>query len=307
MTQSARYTIRRLWDAVPVLTTNLLETGLVDQNFNDSLTRSALKAFDIYISTHHHDRKVSHGLPFFQDNSPPPSELRRKRRTGNRLLRHGRSSRSLDPADTMGGSLAAAAAAAADPDRNAPTSNDNFFEHQRTRGYRMATEPIANCQCARRLQEDLLVDAAASYLREGAEAQVLADRMLLGDGVTSSGGELSVDMWVSVQRGVGAHHGYHVHDGALVSGVYYAAVPPGSAPLCLRRPEEITGSANGDVVIDPTEGQLILFPPWIKHGVPPSQDASHTKSNLPRVSFALNVTDKFGYGDPWDVTRRFLP
>lgn len=72
MTQSARYTIRRLWDAVPVLTTNLLETGLVDQNFNDSLTRSALKAFDIYISTHHHDRKVSHGLPFFQDNSPPP-------------------------------------------------------------------------------------------------------------------------------------------------------------------------------------------------------------------------------------------
>ena len=47
---------------------------------------------------------------------------------------------------------------------------------------------------------------------------------------------INIDVWASVQPGYGARHGDHVHEGAIVSGVYYAAVPDGSAPLVFRKP-----------------------------------------------------------------------
>ncbi len=114
----------------------------------------------------------------------------------------------------------------------------------------------------------------------------------------------------------GAYHADHVHEGAFVSGVYYAAVPPGSAPLVLRTPKTVdcrvhesqseeTLDENSDVVFAPTEGDLVLFPPWVKHGVPlaEEQENNNNASNLPRVSFAFNVTGAFAFGnDPWDVT-----
>ena len=96
--------------------------------------------------------------------------------------------------------------------------------------------------------------------------------------------------------------------------MYYAAVPSGSAPLVLRKPnhedtqtEEPQIDEPSDVVLAPTEGDLVLFPPWVEHGVPlaEEQQQQHTDSvNLPRVSFAFNVTGALALGnDPWNVTR----
>ncbi len=111
----------------------------------------------------------------------------------------------------------------------------------------------------------------------------------------------------------GAYHADHVHEGAFVSGVYYAAVPSGSAPLVLRRPrtddESEISDESADIFHAPTEGDLVLFPPWVKHGVPVAeeQEEQHNNkanNNVARVSFAFNATGAFALGnDPWDVTR----
>lgn len=60
-----------------------------------------------------------------------------------------------------------------------------------------------------------------------------------------------------------------------------------------------------DVVLPPSEGNLVLFPPWVEHGVPlaeeqPKLDFDH----FPRVSYAFNVTAPIALSDdPWNVTR----
>jgi hypothetical protein len=63
-----------------------------------------------------------------------------------------------------------------------------------------------------------------------------------------------------------------------------------------------------DVIIHPNDGQLILFPPWLKHGVPLAtngqQPGGELDHSLPRVSWAFNLTARLAYiGDAWDVTR----
>jgi len=72
--------------------------------------------------------------------------------------------------------------------------------------------------------------------------------------------------------------------------------------------EAINDDLVGDVIIPPTEGNLILFPPWVEHGVPLAEEQEEIIDNsfidLPRVSFAFNVTSGMVLGkDPWTVTR----
>eukprot|EP00957_Ditylum_brightwellii_P206138 15346990-Ditylum_brightwellii.AAC.1 len=138
--------------------------------------------------------------------------------------------------------------------------------------------------------------------------------------------DFKVDLWATVQRGRGACHPDHTHDGAVVSGVYYSSAPSGSAPLLLRRPSEgLLGNKvwddkeegaeqrelfervdGEDIVFRPREGQLILFPPWLYHGVPSAsheetQSIVSSENELPRVSFAFNLTGAaFAWGDPGD-------
>jgi hypothetical protein len=66
---------------------------------------------------------------------------------------------------------------------------------------------------------------------------------------------------------------------------------------------------DDDVIIHPRNGQLILFPPWLKHGVPMATNGQQFPGgeldpSLPRVSWAFNLTARLAYiGDAWDVTR----
>ena len=263
---------RRLWGNTSVMTTNLLETGLVDHKFNQELSCAAVSAFDEYISVHR--AATAEGSNTDNDSS---SARRRRRRT---------SSQQQQQQHHMNNGTGSV------------TNNDYFFEHQRMRGYHLATSAIRSSPEAIRLREELLPNATARYLQQcgNPRSQAVAER-LMGD----CGGhdQFHVEMWAAVQRGKGAYHNDHNHEGVLVSGVYYAAVSDGSAPLVLRRPADALIEENDDVILQPTEGQLVIFPPWLIHGVPLPTNGSNT----PRVSFAFNLNGAYALGDPWDVTR----
>eukprot|EP00978_Attheya_sp_CCMP212_P048144 scaffold477964_cov83-Attheya_sp.AAC.1 len=238
--------LRCLWGVAPIMTTNLVEAGLVDsKTFNVTLTKAAVTAFDNYIAISSGQQPT---LSSASSDILSSGSRRRKRRTGT--------------TNTMAPFLTSANKHASDRNdsafrnetgssshKNKLTHNDYFFEHQRTRGYRLATPAIANCQEAFRLQEELIATAAVNYLTaigdafqdtNNKAALHAASRQRSGEHGHGHGhgqlGLLSIDMWAAVQRGRGAYHADHVHEGVLVSGVYYASVPSKSAPLVLRRP-----------------------------------------------------------------------
>jgi uncharacterized protein (TIGR02466 family) len=188
-----------------------------------------------------------------------------------------------------------------DKSADAPsTANNNFFEHQRLHGYKLAFPSIANCEQVQQL-EDELFNASIKYL------QALGST-LVANQLKNNAGEFSIDIWAAIQKGKGAHHAFHVHEGAVISGVYYSACPLGCAPLVLRRPNgrnlaensiEITGD---DQVLHPEEGNLVLFPPWLEHGVPYAAGEANDK---PRVSWPFNLNARLAtIGNPWDITQQ---
>ena len=280
-------TLRRLWNVAPVWTANLLETGSIDATFNTNLTRAVLEAFDLYVATRRG------GVSNVELSASGGDKRRRRRKTVQVGV-------AVDTPNFASGTA----------DKQV-SDNDYFFEHQRTRGYPLATELISSSPEALQLQQTLLPDAASTYLREGCGLQGQRVAQLIETGF------LNLDLWAAVQRGRGAHHPAHVHEGALVSGVYYANVPEGSAPLVLQRPPECVTTtweqlvkdeeinSTGDVIFRPKEGQLVLFPPWLYHGVPlvDSSSSGSAASDQARVSLAFNVTGAYAWGDPWDVTR----
>ena len=188
---SSKYAARNLWNVAPVLTTNLVRTGLVDNKFNATLTKSAVSAFDEYRSIRRGTSLPSTSLPRTEETtSGRPASRRRRRSSSTRQERIPESlaSRSKGPQIPENPNIGSC-------DGMALTDNDYFFEHQKTRGYRLASPAIANCECTEQLQEDYLVDAVAYYLETMCDAKPLADLLLLGTG------ELSIDMWAAVQRG----------------------------------------------------------------------------------------------------------
>ena len=294
---SPRYMIRNLWNVAPVLKTNLVTTGLVDHAFNETLKRAAVMAFEEYTST----RLGGESNP--SSTTTTSTSTRRRRQRPQKSTRTSPTTTMRQPHDTTTTS------------QQHLTDNDFFFQHQKNRGYRHANQSIATCECAEKLQETFITNVVKDYLKHSSSSSMEKNH--------HPNHELfSIDMWVAIQRGKGAYHADHVHEGALVSGVYYASVPLVSAPLVLRRPKNsTTSSTNGDdeqfppyVVLSPTEGDLVLFPPWLEHGVPmvssEEQQAATTKTNhLPRVSFAFNATGAFASlgnenDDLWNHTTR---
>ena len=332
---------RLLWNVAPISITNVVEMGAVDASFSKSIARTAIAAFDEYVTTRR-GRQIPKSVGSVDASSEEATlslnRTRRRRRTIN--TRASRGDESIATAGT---------AAAARYGENATTDNDHFFEYQRIRGYHLSTETMTNSPDIDRLRSDIIPSFAASYLRNERfprTTHALAQSLLEGSSANLLS-QFSVDIWAAIQRGDGAHHPDHVHDGAVLSGVYYAAIPEGSAPLCLRRPvdavacsladavgtladasnnerqdeKRIQQNDNGDVLFWPREGDLILFPPWLYHGVPmaDSNFGAHTantssasrsssslspkRNNAARVSLAFNITCPFYIGEPWNATR----
>eukprot|EP00984_Skeletonema_dohrnii_P028596 scaffold18651_cov70-Skeletonema_dohrnii-CCMP3373.AAC.3 len=306
---SSRYQIKRLWNGIaPILTTNLIETGVVEAAANDSLTLAAVTAFDRYTNSSLTSTAAAQDV-----DAASPANNRRRRRRPSSQAKESAVDISIEPS-------------------TASTPNDNFFEYQRRMGYALDNHQSDNL-LRQQLKEKHIIDAIIFYLQhfhshddgERNAANNLPQQRLTSSIIhelQSDSPELTIDLWAAVQRGDGAHHKFHVHEGAVVSGVYYSNCPLGCAPLVLKRPTLDSGSnlefaqnANNnddaverddDEVIHPSNGQLVLFPPWLNHGVPlaKEQKCIESSASLPRVSWAFNLNARLAYvGNAWDVTR----
>ncbi|KAL7493414.1 hypothetical protein ACHAWT_002428, partial [Skeletonema menzelii] len=293
---SSRYQINRLWNGVaPILTTNLIEAGIVDAAANESLTLAAVTAFDRYTKS---SQTSSTAAAQEVDSSSPTIKRRRRRR---------QSFEDKQSPDNLFTNTESSAA---------PTPNDNFFEYQRRMGYTLDNNQSDDL-LRQQLKEAHIIDAIIYYLqhfhvgddRENNNSSInLTQQRLAGSiihEIQSDSPEVTIDLWAAVQRGEGSHHKFHVHEGAVVSGVYYSNCPFGCAPLVLRRTLLDSGNnldndmpniddgreRDDDEEIHPNNGQLVLFPPWLNHGVPLAQEqqGDELSSPLPRVSWAFNL------------------
>lgn len=98
-------------------------------------------------------------------------------------------------------------------------------------------------------------------------------------------------LWVNVMR-QGAVHAPHIHPHAVISGTFYAAVPPGSgaikfedprlAMLMAAPPKKQKARNPSFVAVAPKPGLLLLWESWLRHGV----EASAAKA--PRISVSFN-------------------
>jgi uncharacterized protein (TIGR02466 family) len=95
--------------------------------------------------------------------------------------------------------------------------------------------------------------------------------------------------WASVHRH-GSSHLPHIHQGALVSGVYYVAVGSGSGNIVFEDPRGPLPPFDNRVIHTPRSGQLLLFPPWLVHHVTP------TTGTKERISISFNI------GGEWSAT-----
>jgi hypothetical protein len=99
----------------------------------------------------------------------------------------------------------------------------------------------------------------------------------------------------------GTSHAAHVHEDVLLSGTYYAQVADGAAPLELYGRPGWGGLGDSPVwQWQPREGDLVLFPPWIEHGVPASSCSIGAAGDGPvRTAFSFNLL-----GGGWEESRR---
>jgi hypothetical protein len=111
-------------------------------------------------------------------------------------------------------------------------------------------------------------------------------------------------VWAALHHD-GTSHEKHVHPDVLLSGTYYAHVAPGSAPLELHGRPGWGGLDSMDDATDPVwqwrprAGDLVLFPPWVEHGVPASTCSIGAAGEGPtRTAYSFNLL-----GGTWEDSR----
>jgi uncharacterized protein (TIGR02466 family) len=117
--------------------------------------------------------------------------------------------------------------------------------------------------------------------------------------------------WVTIKN-PGQSHTLHSHPNSIISGVfYYGNISPETPSIYFNNS---SSSYRTPIITHPYEhesienlvnttsvhtipGTLLLFPSWLKHGVP------ENKSNLPRKSLAFNSVPQNGFGDETTLTE----
>ena len=95
-----------------------------------------------------------------------------------------------------------------------------------------------------------------------------------------AGRTLKLDsLWLNVMKSGGVHTA-HIHPNSVISGTYYASVPPGAAALKLEDPRlglmmaapprkaRAARDNQTFVYIAPKPGTLLLWESWLRHEVP---------------------------------------
>lgn len=99
--------------------------------------------------------------------------------------------------------------------------------------------------------------------------------------------------WINVGTR-GASHAMHSHPNNFLSGVYYVQTSPGADKLNFHDPRpqasimrppvtELTAHNTDQVVVQVTNGTLVMFPSWLPHSVPPGE------SDELRISISFNL------------------
>jgi len=100
-----------------------------------------------------------------------------------------------------------------------------------------------------------------------------------------------LESWVNLHDR-GGFNFLHIHDGTLLSGVFYLQVPSGSGDLVFRdpRPGVLNASFKGsdvnghsDVHLRPETGLVVIFPSWLEHYVEPHEN------DIVRISISFNA------------------
>ena len=103
--------------------------------------------------------------------------------------------------------------------------------------------------------------------------------------------KFELESWINMHDR-GGFNFLHMHDGALLSGVFYLQSPDGSGSLVFRDPRPLIihaategawANAHNEVHLRPEVGMIVLFPPWLEHYVEPHQN------DVPRISISFNV------------------
>ncbi len=76
-------------------------------------------------------------------------------------------------------------------------------------------------------------------------------------------------VWASAHHDE-SHHNAHVHSDAMISGVFYANIPPGSGGIVFSDPRGVNPYHPEEQALPPfdahrmapNQGDLFLFPPW---------------------------------------------
>lgn len=77
-------------------------------------------------------------------------------------------------------------------------------------------------------------------------------------------------VWAAVHEGCSAH-ATHIHEDSAVSGVFYVTTPPDAGEITFEDPRGLRPPfARNRLTHQPVAGELLLFPPWLHHGVAPS-------------------------------------
>lgn len=267
--------IQRLWGTVPIFSRNLIKCGIIASSTNEKISQDSVATFEAYCFSKNH----ATGIGIETTQALPSTRSRRTRNSKARESSFQTSNLELcrdEPATGL-------------------TINDYFFEHQRVNGFINGAPILSQSQEVHELRNMISLQVENYLEILGGGASDLTQLM--------HSGIIYLDIWVAIQQGKGAYHKDHVHEGVLLSGVYYSSIPEGSSPLVFRRihsdedrNEEI--ETHEVHILEPEEGQIVVFPPWLLHGVPPTE-----KQNKPRISLAFNLRGAYTGGDPWSVTK----
>ena len=191
-------------------------------------------------------------------------------------------------------------------------SNHLFFQWQQ-----QPHAPMRSLVAPADLQqlEDLLTKACVAHVaRSGMQSTLLADTA-----------NLRVQVWATVVGGVAPcitgepQHEDHIHHGAVCAGAFYTQVPSGGevAPLVFSDPRGTsTGSLYGDGVVEglaqppfvgqraffPSVGEIVVFPPWLVHGVGEQQAPEGGQKTRERISWSFNVFASGAALEAWSLT-----
>lgn len=111
----------------------------------------------------------------------------------------------------------------------------------------------------------------------------------------------------------GQFHKAHTHPNTLLAGVFYYDVTPGDSALCFSKevksfnrsylePSLLDDYQNypysqEEIYFTPSQGNFIIFPSWLSHGVPPN------KTNTTRKALGVNALTMGTLGDQETISE----